>query len=1182
MAVSAEKRATPESAAFKKFLKRDGASNQSKEKGGPKTKKEGNERCTFCGRDGHKRVGCFKLIGYPDWWPGKKEEKIKYVANMTGKGSMKSEWIIDSGCTEHITHLPGLLENKIKTPFEAPVVIPNGDAIPVEGRGDYTLPGGVKVHGVLYVPTFKCNLLSVSRLSQDLQSAVTFFPDFCVMHGLRTRKLIGAGRLQGGLYRMGMIQERRAMVVTVNTWHKRLGHASKGKLAKVDFLKSKVNEHGNDLCDSCVKAKHARTPFPISSIKTNAPFQLVHCDIWGGYRIPSYTRANYFLTIVDDFSRSVWVFLIKHKNDASNCLINFHKMVEVQLGIHIKRLRCDNGGEFTSNNMIDFYNKNGILLETTCPHTPQQNGVVERKHRHLLETARALRFEANLPKRFWGECILTAAYIINRLPSRVINNKTPYELIWNQKPEYDHMKVFGCLAYYKNMNTKGDKFEERGRPGIFMGYLHGTKGYKVYDIESKNMIVSRDVFFCEEHFPFKNLKINETNDDEPIIYHECTCHENNITTQTIEQNQETGHEVTFEHEEVQNEDSAPSPTNNSDVNFDASFIGENVIHNEDIGFVNIEPTQPEDFNDNSHIPNQTETRSTRNKSQPKKFNDFFVKLPPSVDHSHPTSNQVASTVHPISNFVSYDKFSDNHKAFLAAVNANDEPKCFKQAAQDARWREAMQQEITALEKNGTWTLENLPEGKRAIDSKWVYKTKYKPSGEVERYKARLVARGFKQLEGVDYHDTFAPVAKLVTVRTLLAVAVKKDWIIHQLDVNNAFLHGDLNEEVYMKIPQGFSKENETRVCRLRKSLYGLKQASRNWYQRFTTFLLGLDFRQSKADHSLFFQKKDDISIAILIYVDDVIVVGNSLLKIQEIKKQLDKEFSIKDLGPLKYFLGIEATKTSDGLVLSQRKYTLDILKDSGMLGCKPSAFPIEQNLKLDKGENEPKVDASRYRRLIGRLLYLQATRPDIAYAVNVLSQFVADPRNNHMEAANRVLRYLKGTPGQGILLSREGAPVLTAYCDSDWLGCPYTRRSRTGYIVLLGGAPISWKTKKQSVVSRSSAEAEYRAMASTVSEILWIRWLLHDLQVHISSPTPLFCDNQAARHIANNPVFHERTKHVEMDCFFVRERVESKDIVPLNINSKMQIADLLTKGLGTQQLHFLLGKMGIKDLYAPS
>lgn len=1193
--ISNENRATPESAAFKTFQKRENYYGQTKERSVFKQGKENkqNDYCTGCGKTGHKLEGCFKEIGYPDWWPGKKDNKIKpkaacvdtgtstipglndeqyqmFVrlfsdsgnnvqikpeANMAGKKD--DVWVVDSGCTEYITHWPNLLENKKGTTNEAPVVIPNGHTIPVEGKGDFTLPGGAKLNGVLYVPNFKYNLLSVSRLTKDLKCAVTFFPDFFVMQGLQTKSLIGAGKCEGGLYLMDMLKERRKiMMTTMSTWHKRMGHASKEKLSNVDIFKSNLNKDSMFFCDSCAKAKHARTPFTRSFIKTSSCFELIHCDIWGGYRIPSYTRANFFLTIVDDYSRSVWVFLIKHKSDASQCLINFHKFVEVQFGKQIKRVRCDNGGEFTSNSMVVFYNKNGILLETTCPHTPQQNGVVERKHRHLLETARALRFEANIPKRFWGECILTAAYIINRLPSKVINNKTPYELVWNHKPEYEHLRIFGCLAYFRNTNTKGDKFEGKGKPGVFLGYPQGTKGYKLYDIEDKKIIVSRDVSFFENVFPFKNTTEGlYCNDDEPTKIYSEPQPDFSIPTQPVE----NAHDAHDETKNIAGDVTArqETPNDNTDLDLASQNRGESMV-----------------------TPSEPEPRIKRTRFLPAHLSDYVLDLPPSV--IQPDTSQANSTVHPISHFVSYDKFSHSHKAFLTAINSHDEPSCFEQARQDKKWRDAMQQEIKALEKNGTWTLEDLPEEKKTIDSKWVYKTKYKSNGEVERYKARLVAKGFTQMKGVDYHETFAPVAKLVTVRTLLAVAIKKDWIIHQLDVNNAFLHGDLNEEVYMKVPQGFSKEGDTRVCRLRKSIYGLKQASRNWYHKFTKFLFSLNFEQSKADYSLFIYQKEGVYVAILIYVDDVIIVGDNSKKIELIKKQLDDEFSIKNLGQLKYFLGIEVAKTSDGLVLSQRKYTLDILKDSGMLGCRPSAFPFEQGTKLDKGEEEARVDAAQYRRLVGRLLYLQATRPDITYAVNVLSQFVTDPRRNHSEAANRVLRYLKGTPGQGILLPREGPPILTAYCDSDWLGCPFTRRSRTGYLLLLGGGPISWKTKKQSVVSRSSAEAEYRSMASTVSEILWVRWLLKDMQVHITEPTSLFCDNQAARHIANNPVYHERTKHVEMDCFFVRERVDTKEIIPKAIDSKLQLADLLTKGLGTPQLHFLLNKMGIKDLHAPS
>ncbi|KAK9055092.1 hypothetical protein SSX86_026172 [Deinandra increscens subsp. villosa] len=1166
------------------------------------------KHCTFCNRDGHNRDGCFKRIGYPEWWPGKgkakkgkpravhigreqspfvgltdeqykaflrhfeesnkvDEDRSDRVANTTGTFNKDEDWIVDSGATEHTTYRSDILTNRKTNHNERPVIIPNGDAIPVNGRGDYTLPSGTKITDVLHVSKFNCNLLSVSRLTKDLQCSVTFFPDFCVLQGLRSKTLIGVGECKNGLYRMGIFgEERKVMAVTIERWHKRLGHASDGKLSKVDFFKNVTFNLKDKLCVSCAKAKHTKLPFGVSHIKTKESFELLHCDIWGKYRTPSFSGANYFLTIVDDFTRSVWVFLIKHKSDASRHLIDFHKMVENQFEKRIKRIRCDNGGEFTSTLMTDFYKKQGILLETTCPHTPQQNGVVERKHRHLLETARALRFEANIPKKFWGECILTATYIINRLPSKTLQNKTPFEMLFNRKPDYDHMRVFGCLAYFRNNETRGDKFEVRGRPGVFLGYPPGTKGYKIYDIENKKIIISRDARFFESEFPF--LSSNQVNETPHTI--ESFPFDQDITH---EANDEATEPNKFYSPQMEEDE----PNNSITQQTEADQTNDSIIQ----GPVNDDQAQQDISIPHFQENETTEARPKRAKAPPKHFSEFIVKLPPSIDHTQPTSNSEGSTVHPITNYISYDKFSDSHRSFLAAITTNHEPKYFKQAMQDPKWVEAMKKEIQALENNNTWTLEPLPEGKRAIDSKWVYKIKYKPNGEIERYKARLVAKGFTQTEGVDFHDTFAPVAKLVTVRTLLAVAVKKDWIINQLDVNNAFLHGDLDEEVYMKVPQGFSKENETRVCRLRKSLYGLKQASRNWYKKITNFLLELGFVQSRCDHSLYIYKDRNIFIAILIYVDDVIIVGNNSSMIQEIKTNLDKKFSIKDLGILKYFLGIEVARTADGLVLSQRKYILDILVDSGMEGCKPSSFPMEQNLKLGLDESEPRVDANSYRRLIGRLLYLQATRPDVAYSVNVLSQFVADPRRNHLNAANRILRYLKSTPGLGILLPKGGGTDLVAYSDSDWLGCPTTRRSRTGYLLLLGGAPISWKTKKQSVVSRSSAEAEYRAMATTVSEILWMRWLLQSLGVIQNKATPLHCDNEAARHIANNPVFHERTKHVEMDCYFVRERVESQEIQPIRINTKLQIADLFTKGLGAQQLHHLLDKLGTRNLHAP-
>lgn len=494
----------------------------------------------------------------------------------------------------------------------------------------------------------------------------------------------------------------------------------------------------------------------------------------------------------------------------------------------------------------------------------------------------------------------------------------------------------------------------------------------------------------------------------------------------------------------------------------------------------------------------------------------------------------------------------------------------------------MSEEMRALEKNKTWEIVELPKGKKPVGCKWVFTVKYNAGGTLERYKARLVAKGYTQTYGIDYQETFAPVAKMNTIRVLLSLATNLDWPLQQFDVKNAFLHGDLEEEVYMEMPPGL-EGNASEVCKLRKALYGLKQSPRAWFGRFTKAMVEMKYRQSQGDHTLFIKFSTSGKVTVLIvYVDDIIVTGNDPEEISRLKGHLAKEFEIKDLGKLKYFLGIEVAHSKNGIFVSQQKYILDLLNETGMLGCKPVDTPIEQNHKLGEANEDVVVDRGVYQRLVGKLIYLSHTRPDIAYAVSAVSQFMHSPKEIHLAAVYRILRYLKSTPGKGILFRKNEKMELEAYTDADWAGSVIDRRSTSGYCIFLGGNLVTWRSKKQSVVARSSAEAEFRAMAHGICELLWLKIILTDLGIKWEGTMKLYCDNKSAINIAHNPVQHDRTKHVEVDRHFIKEKLDSGLICTPYVSTEGQLADILTKGLASHSFQTITSKLGMENIYSPA
>ncbi|XP_019159680.1 PREDICTED: uncharacterized protein LOC109156283 [Ipomoea nil] len=396
---------------------------------------------------------------------------------------------------------------------------------------------------------------------------------------------------------------------------------------------------------------------------------------------------------------------------------------------------------------------------------------------------------------------------------------------------------------------------------------------------------------------------------------------------------------------------------------------------------------------------------------------------------------------------------------------------------------------------------------------------------------------------------------------LLALAAIKGWTLHKLDVNNVFLHGDLVEEVYMKLPPGFTPQKPSQVCRLIKSLYGLKQASRQWNMKLTQELLHMGFRQALSNSSLFLKVEGDSFVALLVYVDDVVIASPDSNQVQQIKRHLDNIFHIKDLCPLKFFLGLEIARNSSGISMTQRKYALELLEEIVFTDCKPAKTPMATSARFSKDIVEKLEVVSQYRGLVGKLLYLTITRPNISYATQQLSQFLDCPTNIHMQAAHRIIRYIKAALGQGLFFSAKSSLQLKGFTDSDWVACPDTRRALTGFCIFLGTSLVSWKSKKQVTISRSSSEAEYRALTSTTCEIQWLLYLLQDLGV-IENPSASLCfDNKSAIAIVENPVFHERTKPIELDCHLVREKLQKGVLKLLHVSTSNQLADVFTKPL---------------------
>ena len=496
---------------------------------------------------------------------------------------------------------------------------------------------------------------------------------------------------------------------------------------------------------------------------------------------------------------------------------------------------------------------------------------------------------------------------------------------------------------------------------------------------------------------------------------------------------------------------------------------------------------------------------------------------------------------------------------------SESPKSYSEAMNHPHrnsWKSAMADEMKSLKVNDVWDLVPRPAGRKVIGSKWVFKVKVAADGSVTRHKARLVAQGYSQKPGLDYDETFSPVVRSETVRTIFALCAQKGLLLHQMDVATAFLNGKLEEEVYMEQPHGYC-ENKDLVCKLKRSLYGLKQSPRCWNVVLDKHLKSIGFNQHKEDPCLYTATGGE-TVIVAVYVDDLLIAAENENCLDKVKKKIAQGFNMKDLGELQSFLGIQVKQNEDGVFINQPGYTVKVLEKFGMKECNPVATPVNVSQKLKKDDGDEIVSQSLYQSAVGSLLYLSGwTRPDIAFAVHNVAKFASHPTKQHWIAVKHIFRYIRGTMDHGILYKR-GDRALVGYSDASWASDANDRKSVSGYIFTLAGAPISWRSKKQTTVALSTAEAEYIALSAAAQEAVWLQNLMLGLGLKIS-PTVINEDNQSAIAIAKNPQFHGRTKHVDIKYHFVRELVNKGTILVKYCATGDMLADLLTKGLAAPQ-----------------
>lgn len=905
-----------------------------------------------------------------------------------------------------------------------------------------------------------------------------------------------------------------------------IGHQSlaemitKQKVKDLDFT-AKDLKHVDDSwfphCAPCNLGKMTAPSHPTShNSDADRPLWRLHGDLcmYPGAK-PGRNGQQYLLSLYCEHTRYGAERSIKTKDQAGQAMLECIKDMELLApGFKVHRVRTDEGGEFVGTSIQSALKDIGVLWEETAPHTSQHHGVAERFNRRILDMVRSALVESGLPHTLWPECATAAVHTHNRIAVKG-QVASPYEKLTGRVPTVGHLRVWGCpCTVHIPLELQKSKLDPRAEQGRMVGYSETNP--KAWLVLIDGVIKLRTGVIFDERPGGLAVKGQEYRLRHPPPADEVLVHP-----------------------------VAPPPPPTA------------LFEREQRSTRAAAAGAPLNYRFNERVVESPGPLGIRGHTMP----PTPAPVPPAIDGD---GDELMSTHIDMADIMMHQFVVSQGLFHVSPVMHDDgkdyEPVSYRDAMEcraGRKWDKAAKEELAGLEEMGTWELVPRTSGQRALPSKWVFKLKRDINGNVERYKARLVVKGFRQKEGVDYNEVFAPVGSSSALRVLMARAAEEDWKIHQIDFKQAFLNATLHEDVHIEIPEGYDisdVERGTKVLRLLKSLYGLKQAPREWYLMLKGALMRMGFEQSTADPGIFFRD----GVYLLLYVDDQLIMGPDVSKIMSAIVDIGKEFDITDLGPTKMFLGVEIVRGQGFVTLSQKRYTLSLLKKYATHGRHTVSSPAVSHSKEEESSSEMSENKD-YAEIVGALLYLSTwTRPDISFAVGKLTRHMQNPRLIDYVDATRVLNYLKGTVDLGITY-RKGAGGLVGYTDSDYATDSTNGKSVSGMVFMMNGGPVCWKSKQQDTVATSTCEAELIAANVGAREALWFRKLLPELGVDLVGPVVVKGDNECCITLTKHPVLSAKSKHIRQKHFFAREVSDLNEVKFSYVHTSLNLADILTK-----------------------